>query len=94
MNNITLNYLIEKHKLNANRSSGTDKVRRHSYIDVYESLFASKRNENLTILEIGTDKGGTLYLWCKAASEDATIVSILIGLIHQSQKNLETSRTF
>lgn len=28
------------------------------------------------ILEIGTAKGGTLYLWTQAASEDATIVSI------------------
>jgi len=27
-------------------------------------------------LEIGTAKGGTLYLWCQAASEDATLVSI------------------
>ena len=29
-----------------------------------------------SVLEIGTDKGGTLYLWCQAAAEDATIVSI------------------
>lgn len=28
------------------------------------------------VLEIGTAKGGTLYLWCQAAAEDATIVSI------------------
>lgn len=28
------------------------------------------------ILEIGTAKGGTLYLWCQAATEDALIVSI------------------
>lgn len=28
------------------------------------------------VLEIGTAKGGTLYLWCQAATDDATIVSI------------------
>jgi len=28
------------------------------------------------VLEIGTAKGGTLYLWCQAAANDATIVSI------------------
>ena len=28
------------------------------------------------VLEIGTAKGGTLYLWTQAASEDATIVSL------------------
>jgi len=41
------------------------------------NLYELVKSENpKTILEIGTDKGGTLYLWCKAASEDATIVSI------------------
>lgn len=29
-----------------------------------------------TIVEIGTDKGGTLWLWCQVAALDATIVSI------------------
>jgi len=41
------------------------------------SLFELVKSENpKTILEIGTDKGGTLYLWCQAAADDATIVSI------------------
>lgn len=40
-------------------------------------LFELIKGENpQTVLEIGTDKGGTLYLWCQAAAEDATIVSI------------------
>lgn len=29
-----------------------------------------------TVLEIGTARGGTLYLWTQAAAEDATIVSV------------------
>src|SRR5689334_17623265 len=29
-----------------------------------------------TIVEIGTDKGGTFWLWCKVAEPDATIISI------------------
>ena len=28
------------------------------------------------VLEIGTAKGGTLYLWCQAACEDAVLVSV------------------
>lgn len=28
------------------------------------------------VLEIGTAKGGTLYLWCQAAADDATLISI------------------
>jgi predicted O-methyltransferase YrrM len=40
-------------------------------------LYELVKSENpKTVLEIGTDKGGTLYLWCQAAAEDATIVSI------------------
>ncbi|MBM3400839.1 MAG: class I SAM-dependent methyltransferase [Bacteroidetes bacterium] len=40
-------------------------------------LFELIKSENpKVVLEIGTDKGGTLYLWCQAAAEDATIVSI------------------
>lgn len=40
---------------------------------LYEQVTAlNARN----ILEIGTDKGGTLYLWCQAATHDAVIVSI------------------
>lgn len=30
----------------------------------------------LTVLEVGTARGGTLYLWTQAAADDATIVSI------------------
>jgi predicted O-methyltransferase YrrM len=41
------------------------------------NLFELVKSENpKTVLEIGTDKGGTLYLWCQAAADDATIVSI------------------
>ena len=40
-------------------------------------LYELIKSENpKTVLEIGTDKGGTLYLWCQAAAEDATILSI------------------
>lgn len=41
--------------------------------NLYELI---KKENPKTVLEIGTDKGGTLYLWCQAAAEDATIVSI------------------
>lgn len=35
-----------------------------------------KRRRLRTIVEIGTEKGGTLYAWCKVAEPDALIVSI------------------
>lgn len=40
-------------------------------------LYELVKSENpKTVLEIGTDKGGTLYLWCQAAADDAIIGSI------------------
>jgi len=35
-----------------------------------------KRRRLRTIVEIGTQKGGTLYAWCRIAQPDAVIVSI------------------
>ncbi|MEW6417750.1 MAG: class I SAM-dependent methyltransferase [Nitrospirota bacterium] len=35
-----------------------------------------KRRKLKTIVEIGTARGGTFYVWCKIAEPDATIVSI------------------
>jgi len=93
MNNITLNYLIKKNKLNANRSSGTDKVRRHSYIDVYESLFASKRNENLTILEIGTHFGGSALLWHDYfPKSNLVLIDIMDRTLDQHMKQMNPNR--
>jgi predicted O-methyltransferase YrrM len=45
------------------------------------SLFAERRPK--TVVEIGTAHGGTLFLWCRLAPPDATIVSLdLPGGIH------------
>ena len=43
----------------------TDKDTVHSYLDAYEELFSSKKNDNLSLLEIGNWKGGSLNLWAK-----------------------------
>lgn len=41
------------------------------------ALYAAIREVNpATVLEIGTAKGGTLYLWAQAATADALIVSV------------------
>lgn len=41
------------------------------------SLFDMVRElEPKTVCEIGTDKGGTLYLWCQASEDDALILSV------------------
>jgi hypothetical protein len=51
-------------------NSLTDKNTCHSYINTYEHLFSSKKNENNNILEIGIgepkenkENGGSIKLW-------------------------------
>lgn len=41
----------------------TDKVTAHSYLPVYERMLSARREEPLTIVEVGVDKGGSLELW-------------------------------
>lgn len=46
------------------RSYDTDKVKDHHYGDAYDDLFSHfDKNEKLSILEIGTQKGGSLCAW-------------------------------
>ena len=42
---------------------GTDKLRGHSYIQHYEKLMGSKREEDVNLLEIGVAFGGSLGMW-------------------------------
>ena len=62
---LTLLEIIKKYDLNKDRSSGTDKIRNHSYIDIYENIFKKRKYDVLTILEIGTLFGGSGLLWHK-----------------------------
>jgi len=41
----------------------TDKNTRHSYLDIYDKLFLPFKNEQITILEIGVERGGSILLW-------------------------------
>lgn len=42
----------------------TDKTSRHAaYIPVYEELFGALRQEEITLLELGVDKGGSALMW-------------------------------
>ena len=41
----------------------TDKWRNHSYMEVYERIFANLRKRKVSLLEIGVYTGGCLCLW-------------------------------
>lgn len=44
-------------------SPTSDKGTLHSYIEVYEQLFAPYRDKKLTMVEVGVYKGGSIYMW-------------------------------
>jgi hypothetical protein len=43
--------------------NSTDMNSTHSYADVYESLFSSRRNDTINILQIGLNFGGAIHIW-------------------------------
>ena len=53
----------------------TDKNTVHSYLDLYETLFANKQETTKHILEIGIANGGSIKLW-KDYFTNATIHGI------------------
>jgi hypothetical protein len=52
---MTLSELGAKH--------GTDKGTVHSYLDLYEELFSPFKDEPISLLEIGVEKGNSLKMW-------------------------------
>jgi hypothetical protein len=43
--------------------NSTDMNSVHSYANVYESLFSSRRNDNINLLQIGLNFGGAIHVW-------------------------------
>lgn len=50
-------------ELFARHNYQTDKLHGHSYIPVYEELFAPRKESTRNVLEIGIARGGSLHLW-------------------------------
>jgi hypothetical protein len=46
-------------------NTGTDKNTDHSYLDYYQSTLEPYQNKKINFLEIGVDRGGSLFLWKK-----------------------------
>ena len=63
----------------------TDKNTIHSYIDVYERLFSSKKENAKNILEIGMFGGGSMKLW-RQYFKNADIFGVDLVPIETSQE--------
>lgn len=59
---------------------GTDKGTIHSYIETYERLLSPFQKKPITLLEIGIQRGGSLFLWSKFFHTDSKIYGIDIDL--------------
>lgn len=53
----------------------TDKFTGHAYGEFYDKIFEGKEKENLCILEVGVNEGGSVRLWHDYLKE-----SVIIGL--------------
>lgn len=47
-----------------------------SYFPVYEQFFSKYRNQNITFIEVGVQKGGSLDMWRKYFGSPAKIIGI------------------
>lgn len=53
----------------------TDKDTVHSYLDTYESLFRSRKDAVINIMEIGIFDGGSIFLW-RDYFQNATVTGL------------------
>lgn len=76
--------------LNKNGSDkGTKNGVKHSYAEFYDKFLRERRNEELTILEIGIDSGCSIKSWNEYCPN-----SIIIGLDIDDKSFLNSDRTF
>jgi hypothetical protein len=51
-------------------------VKQTNFFDVYETLFAGYRNQNIILVEIGIFQGGSLFMWREYFGPNARIIGI------------------
>ncbi len=59
-----------------NNIAETDKGTKHTFLPLYNQLFAAKRMKPVTLLEIGVAGGGSLAMWNRFFSDNSTIYGI------------------
>lgn len=77
------------------RKYDTDKAKEHSYGEAYDELFSYfDRNAPLNILEIGTQKGGSLLAW-KEFFPNAKVTGIdIVDVVKPEYKSKDISYIF
>lgn len=88
-----LKELLNKYNINGSELKGTDKDTKHSYLDIYQSLFDSIKNKNLSILEIGIQFGASSLLWQEYfVNSKLTLIDIEYQLTEDIKSKLSKDR--
>jgi hypothetical protein len=65
----------------------TDKFTGHAYGEFYDKLFEGKENENLCILEVGVNEGGSIRLWHDYLRKSITVGIDIVDLWRGADKS-------
>ena len=47
-----------------------------SYFEIYNNMFQKYKNKKITFVEVGVDRGGSLFIWKDFFSKDSRIIGI------------------
>lgn len=84
--------LNETSNLDTTDTIGTDKNTIHSYIDFYETNLSKYKNTNASLLEIGVNSGGSLYLWGNYFDDGSVLGLDIIDKVRNEWKTLPNTK--
>jgi len=82
-----------------NNVAGTDKNTTHSYAELYEALFASRRDSARAVLELGVYSGASVAVWAEyfasaaVVGADITLAHVRFGADHPRIRLVKTDAT-
>jgi len=82
-----------------NNVAGTDKNTTHSYAELYEALFASRRDSARAVLELGIYSGASVVVWAEyfasaaVVGADITLAHVRFGVDHPRIRMVKTDAT-
>jgi hypothetical protein len=87
-----IDILKETPELDTVDTIGTDKNTTHSYIDFYEKNLSKYQNKNVSLLEIGVNSGGSLYLWGKYFENGSVLGLDIVDKVKNQWKALVNTK--
>ena len=82
-----------------NNVAGTDKNTTHSYAELYEALYTSRRDSARAVLELGIYSGASVVVWAEyfasaaVVGADITLAHVRFGVDHPRIRMVKTDAT-